>query len=333
MGLQKKAILMEKNILFIDSSVEAMANDFNWSLKKTKAILKVARLKIFKNRLKRVRPFCDKKILLGWNALLISAYAKAARVLKKPTYLKEAKKILNFILTRMIKKKRLYKRFFEGDVDHIATLKDIANLIVACLDVYETCYEEKWLIKAETLTQQVLDQFGSKKGFFYEASCFSDKLFFRSFDPYDMAEPSGNSQMAFIFLKLYAYLEKDIYKKKLDDLFSSLSFYLKGIHSPLLLSFFYGEQKGFLKVVIVGPKENDKTKKLLSVVQEEYFPFTHVVFIERSSSFKKDSFYASVVTTLSVSEKDPQAIVCNQTACSQPVKTPKEFRKLLCNFL
>ena len=58
------------------------------ALRETELLWKMERTRseLLRERSRRVRPLCDDKILASWNALMISAYARASLVFAEPHY-------------------------------------------------------------------------------------------------------------------------------------------------------------------------------------------------------------------------------------------------------
>ena len=100
-------------------------------------------------RKKRMHPFKDDKVLADWNALMIAALAKGARIFGNKEYLKSAKKALDFIMDKMSTDDyRLRHRYRDGDIDIEGYLDDYAFLIFAQLEMYETTFDTKYLKNA-----------------------------------------------------------------------------------------------------------------------------------------------------------------------------------------
>src|SRR6266478_2898628 len=70
-----------KNVLFVAMSVEEIAAKLKKSPDEVRALLDSAKKKMYSARLKRPTPYVDKTIYVSWNAMTISAYLIAARVL------------------------------------------------------------------------------------------------------------------------------------------------------------------------------------------------------------------------------------------------------------
>src|SRR5581483_2086387 len=71
-----------KNVLYLRASVEEIAERLKKPTADVQALLDSTKKKMYAARLQRPTPFIDKTVYVSWNALCISAYLKAARVLK-----------------------------------------------------------------------------------------------------------------------------------------------------------------------------------------------------------------------------------------------------------
>src|SRR3954462_1043879 len=70
-----------KNVLFVAATVQQIAAKTNRSEEEVERLLDSAKKKMYAARLKRPTPYVDKTIYVSWNAMAISAYLTAARVL------------------------------------------------------------------------------------------------------------------------------------------------------------------------------------------------------------------------------------------------------------
>ncbi|VVB07078.1 unnamed protein product [Arabis nemorensis] len=71
-----------KNVLIERNELSAMASKFSLSIEKYQEILGECRRKLFDVRLKRPKPHLDDKIIVSWNGLVISSFARASKILK-----------------------------------------------------------------------------------------------------------------------------------------------------------------------------------------------------------------------------------------------------------
>ncbi len=159
---------------------------------------------LYTYRLDRAKLHKDDKILTSWNALMISAYATAAKVFQNTDYIDVAKKAVEFINTRLMDENdRLYVRFREDDVAFYGLIDDYAFYSMALLSLYEATFEIRHLKQATKIAERMIDLFWDEKhgGFFLNAAD-SEQLLYRPKEVYDGAIPSGNSVAGYVLQRL-----------------------------------------------------------------------------------------------------------------------------------
>ncbi len=70
-----------KNVLYIRADVPEISRRLTLSEDSVRELLASAKKKMYAARLQRPTPYVDKTVYVGWNAMCVSAYLKAARVL------------------------------------------------------------------------------------------------------------------------------------------------------------------------------------------------------------------------------------------------------------
>src|SRR5437868_11310364 len=70
-----------KNVLYIRASEEEIAKRLGIAADRVRQLIESSKKKMYDARLKRPTPYVDKTVYVGWNALCVSAYLQAARVL------------------------------------------------------------------------------------------------------------------------------------------------------------------------------------------------------------------------------------------------------------
>ena len=155
---------------------------------------------------KRTYPFIDKKIIVSWNAMMITTLFKAARVEKR--YLKPAKKSLETLLETMYIHSQLFHTTLIGKRPHVhAFLEDYAYLSEALIEAYETTLDERYLITAQTLTNAAIEKFyqnGKWK--------FSRGEFETDADIHDTSYPSSIATITGVLHSLSSLVDT-VYKK------------------------------------------------------------------------------------------------------------------------
>ena len=119
---------------------------------------------LFEARENRIHPQKDDKVLTDWNGLMISAFARAARVLGDEKYFETAQKAADFCLSHLMTSNgRLLKRWRLGEAGLPGHLEDYAFLIQGLIDLYEAGGGTHYLSKAKRILDSTRKHFEDKK--------------------------------------------------------------------------------------------------------------------------------------------------------------------------
>ncbi len=153
----------------------------------------------------RTRPGTDDKILASWNGLAISALCEAGRTLDRPDFVDAARRAGDFVLEHLRDGDgRLLRSWRDGRTSGRSYLDDYAFMAAACLDLYETTFEERFFTDARVLADQMIDLFADPAGGFFDTGSDAEALVIRPKDFFDNAVPSGNAAAASMLLRLSA---------------------------------------------------------------------------------------------------------------------------------
>lgn len=204
------------NILWREKTYAQFAGEQNLNEDHLKATLKKNRHKLFNAREKRIHPGLDDKIVLGWNALMISAYARAYNALGNQTYLNQAEQCMDFIKKNFAdSEKGLFHVWKNGQGQYNAFLEDYAFVIAANIDLYEITFDLGYLRAAEAWTEHVLSHFeDAESGLFFFTPVNQDDIVLRKKDLYDNATPSGNSTMVHNLQRLGLLVDRPAWRDK-----------------------------------------------------------------------------------------------------------------------
>lgn len=196
----------ETNILHRLFSFQEFSEKNRISTDELREKMAAARQKLFEARAQRIPPGLDDKGLLDWNALMVSAHAKAFLALGREEYRETAVRTIRF-LCRAYRQSPDGFSFFHtwknGRAKTEAFLDDYANLIAALLDVYSIEFDLSLLELARDLCFHVREHFYDETdGFFHFAPPGQKDLVLRKKDLYDNATPSGNSTMVHNLFRL-----------------------------------------------------------------------------------------------------------------------------------
>ena len=112
------------NVLWMPETITDIAAQLNISVDDLKENITASSKILFKERNKRIRPGLDDKILLGWNALMITALCKCYAAIGDDSYLHLAEKNISFI----------EKNIMNDDESFVHSFKEIKNNQPAFLD-------------------------------------------------------------------------------------------------------------------------------------------------------------------------------------------------------
>ena len=163
-----------------------------------------ARATLFELREERIYPATDDKVLTAWNAMAIAAFAEAGRAFGEPTFVLEAVRCAEFVLTHLRDDDgRLLRSWRNGTAGRPGFADDQALMAAACLTLYETTFDLRWFEEARKLADDLLRLFADdERGGFFQTGADAERLVLRPKELSDNATPSGNSVAAEVLLRL-----------------------------------------------------------------------------------------------------------------------------------
>jgi uncharacterized protein len=199
-NITQKGNWEQKNILRILKPIDVFAKEHGFIKEELEITLNNCLQKLLAHRDKRIRPITDDKILLGCNALMITALCKASAALNNAKYKNLAIKTMDFILQKFKKENssiEFYHTYKNGTSKYPAFLDDYAYLIQACIHLQEVTSNTAYLNTAKEITRFVIENFSDEEtGYFFFTHKNQTDIIFRKKEVYDGATPSGNSIMA-----------------------------------------------------------------------------------------------------------------------------------------
>jgi uncharacterized protein YyaL (SSP411 family) len=321
-------------VLHENRPISAVAAQLDKPEGEVRAAIERAKKRLFEVRESRPKPFRDEKILTSWSALMIGAMAEAGAALRQPKMIASAERALSLVRSKLVtwsddRATARALRLVKGEVvKGPGFLDDHAYLANAALDVYEVTGDPSHVTLARALVDGMIEAFWeSAEGFFF-TSKDGESLITRSKDPYDNAVPSGASMACRVLLRLGALVDAkytDLGEKEL----------LRLAPSAMANPFGFGQTlceldrmvRGSVDVVLVGARDDTRTKALAEAVLAKWLPNRTVAWLDPSSP---ESRAACALLGEGKAPKDtPVAYVCRGRTCSLPVATPEDLARLL----
>jgi len=327
-----------KNVLYVRSSLEEIAARTGFSVEKVKALLQSAKSRMYATRLKRPAPYVDKTVYVNWNALAISAYLQASRVLNLHEARRFALRSLDRVLARAWSDDRLAHvvAYSEPDAEHREVeglLDDYANTVVACLDAYDATADLSYFNFATKIANALLDRFfdAVSGGFFDTAAKVEGGLGVLNTrrKPFqDSPTPAGNSVAIIGLLRLHALTNDARYRdaaEKTIEVFAGVApqYGIFGGTYGLACVLF---AQPHTQVVVVGADE--QAEQLYAAATSDYAPNKSVIRLTQNEAVAQNlpSALAETIPNLpDIRSGKSLAIVCSNSTCRPPFESASDL--------
>jgi uncharacterized protein YyaL (SSP411 family) len=336
-----------KNVLYVRASVEEISERLSLTPEQIQVLLQSAKNKLYTARLKRPTPYIDKTVYVGWNALCISAYFEAAKVLKLGAAKDFALQSLDRILADGWQGEQgLLHVVAYSDVQaerrHISgVLDDYAFTVVACLDAYEATADLSYFNFAKQITGAMVERFFDpvSGGFFDTEKKSSDQkvlgvLGTRRKPFQDSPTPAGNSVAAIALLRLHAYTNDSGLRDKAEQTIEILA----GLASQYgIFAATYGIAAVHLsqphaQILIVG--NGDLAGQLYDAAIAPYSASKAVFRLGANQAVRQNlppALAETIPQLLAIKEEKAKAIavICFGFACQPPISDANELARTL----
>ncbi len=312
-----------KNILQRALEDDQLAEKFGLPVGDVPARMRALHARLLAARSQRIRPATDDKCITAWNALMLAAFAEAARCLDRPDYLATAQRNAHFLLGNLVQDGRLLRSWRDGKARHNAYLEDYAALIIALLSLYQSDPNPRWYTAAANLAEEMIAHFPDSSGGFFDTRDNHEALLTRPKDLQDNATPSGSALAALALLQIAALTGEGRYRDLAEAAIgpiqptagrfpTAFSFWL------CALDFAIGPVK---EVAILG----DQDSTLAGVLWETYRPR----MVTARSQFPPSPGCPPLLEGRPLINGQPTAYVCQNFVCRLPVNSPADLRAQL----
>jgi uncharacterized protein len=312
------------NILNRKISAADFAKKRNMDVGLLKQKLKSCSDELLTERNKRIRPGLDDKIILGWNAMMTIALAKAFQSTQHMPFKTAAGRNMDFLIEKFISEQneniKLFHTYKNNQAAQPAFLDDAALLVQALIEIYQITFQKKYLLTAKKVTGYIINEFyDESSGTFYYTSSQQKDIILRKTELPDSVTPSGNSVMAHNLAKLAVVFDDNNYRTISDNMLLKiktsaekypLSF---GNWAILLLQQIFPLKE----IAIVG---NDFSQFSVEIMQH-YIPAKILM-----ASVKSDNDFALLANK--PEDDDTRIYLCENNICYAAVKSVDEFLKL-----
>lgn len=350
-----------KNVLIERNDSSALASKLGMSIQEYLDILGECKKKLFDVRAKRPRPHLDDKVIVSWNGLAISSFAKASKILKgepqgtnfnfpvvgcdPKEYMEVAEKAANFIRRHLYNEqtRRLQHSFRNGPSNAPGFLDDYAFLISGLLDLYEFGGSTDWLVWATELQDMQDELFLDREdGAYFNTPGEDPSVLLRVKEDHDGAEPSGNSVSAINLVRLASMVsgsKSDHYRQNGEHLLAVFESRLKEMAMAVPLMCCAADMLSIpsrKQVVLVGHKPSEEFENMLAAAHASYDPNKTVIHIDPTNTaemefWETNNNKVALMARNNFAADKVVALVCQSFSCRPPVSSPESLQHMLSN--
>jgi uncharacterized protein YyaL (SSP411 family) len=325
----------EKNVLWIARDAAEIARTLGLDEASVRLTIASAKGKMLAARKPRPTPFVDRTMYVSWNAMFVSAYLDAARVLTGEVG-KSSRAFALKTLDRMLKEAWSEENGFAHRIGGPAlrgSLDDQLFGVLALLDAFEATLDANYFHAARRTMDVTFEKYGDAEGGFFDRA--SDAPPMGGLDvrrkPFqDSPTPGANSIAVMALTRLHAYTDDRKYydwAKKTLEAFAGVApqYGLFAATYGLAAILFAAHPT---QVVITGPAGDSAARKLEEAANRVFRLGKAVLRVTPESSL--ENLPVALRQTLPHLPKDqPSALVCAGNACLPPVHTPEDVKKTL----
>jgi uncharacterized protein YyaL (SSP411 family) len=196
-----------RNVLHLPEPLAEVARRHGLAPEALSARMDAIRARLLQVRATRRQPGLDEKVIVGWNGLLLSAFAAAAAANVDARALDDARRLAAFLLGSCRRADGTLLRFpRESGPEIVGFCEDHVHLIEGLLDLADASREESWATAARDVADRLLAAFEDREGggFWTGAAELHEPLFARSKEAWDSPIPSDQATAARALLRLHA---------------------------------------------------------------------------------------------------------------------------------
>jgi uncharacterized protein YyaL (SSP411 family) len=324
-----------KNVLWVSSDLETISRELKIPKAATEKLLASAKLKMLAARRRRTPvPAIDTTIYVAWNAMFVSAYLEAARVLGRDDCRAFALKTLDRILAEAWEESKGFLHRVGGPRLE-GSLDDQIFGVAALLDAYEATLDRRYFDTAERAMRLAVERYGDPDGggFFDRAKDAAPMggMEIRRKPLQDSPTPGANSVAAIVLDRLYGLTGEKLYREWAEK---TLEAFVGLVPQYGLFAATYGlaallHARHSMQVVVLGAV-GDPHAAALERAANGFYRFGKSVLRVTPETLANASLAPALRETLPhLDATKAQALVCVETTCYPPTADVEKLKALL----
>jgi len=325
-----------KNVLWVARSTAEVAQQLGKMESDVRLLLASARGKMLAARSGRPTPFVDTTLYTGWNAMFVSAYLEAARVLQRNDCREFALKTLDRLLGEAWDAEKGFAHRLGGPrLDGV--LDDQVFAVAALLDAFEATLDRRYFDFAERAMKLTLENFWDEEhGGFFDRSRNAAPLGgldVRRKPLQDSPTPGANSIAAIVLGRLHAYTGNALHSERalwtletFAGVVPQFGLFAASFGLAALLS-----ARHPMQIVVTGSAGDPLAKKLEETAAATY-RFGKAVLRVTPEQIAAGALVPALQQTIPHLRADvTQALVCVNASCLPPITDPEQLSAALEN--
>jgi hypothetical protein len=325
-----------KNVLWIARDAGGIAKMLGLDEAQVRVAIAKAKGEMLQARMPRPTPFVDKTMYVSWNAMFVSAYFEAARILSGSMG-ESCGEFARKTVDRMLREAWNEEQGFAHRIGGPAlrgSLDDQVFGVLVLLDAYEATLDRRYFHAAQRTMDVAIEKYGDVEGggFFDRASDAPAMggLEVRRKPFQDSPTPGANSVAVLALTRIHAYTDDGRYydwaRKTLEAFAGVASQYGLFAATYGLAATLFAEHT--TQVVITGASGDPAAEKLEEAANQVFRFGKAVLRVTPESSL--GNLPAALRLTLPQLPRDiAAALVCCGTTCAPPTSDPKQLVALL----
>jgi uncharacterized protein len=327
-----------KNVLWIARGFSEIGRILERDPDNIVMIKRQAEKKMMEARLKRPTPFVDETMYLAWNAMFVSSYLEADRILTDSLDL-GCKHFALKTLDRMLKEAWSDSRGFAHRIGPPAlegSLDDQVFSVLALLDAYEGTLEPRYFAVAQKTLDLAISRYGdARNGGFFDRPCDAApigglEVHRKPFQ--DSPTPGANSVAAIALIRMHAFTGDERYRdfaQKTLEAFAGVApqYGLFAATYGLAATLFARHP---IQVLIPG-NSDDPVAQALEAAAHRVYRFGKSVLRVTPAAPLAVLAGALKQTLPHLPADKPLAIVCSGQTCLPPTSDPAQLATFLEN--
>jgi len=332
-----------KNVLHINGTIDRVARTAKVTREEAQRLLAEAKRKMYEARLRRPTPYIDKTLYTAWNAMCISAYLEAGRVLDLDAAREFALQSLDRALGASWNKRSGVAHVIAyGEVgakkDSVpGILDDYVFLGHAALDAFEATGELRYYTAAEEIADSVLQRFYDRAGCaFFDTDATAEEslrigaLSARRKPLQDSPTPAGNPVAAALLLRLEGLNGREDYMVTAQETLETFAGVVEhfGLHAATYGIALQRMLQRPIQVCVIG--DDLEAHRMEAVALARFAINKSVIRLNRDQLSHLPPALSETLPHLpELQQAGSFAVVCSGNRCQPPVKTVEDLLSVM----